>query len=251
MHRSSQQVRTLHGVVMWCNKISSSLNYRPLTSLNIIPLFVSIFLTFPLLLISFQLHFVHHLLFVPSLLLSLPHLSSSPLVPFPSPVHLSNPHPIPSLPISHLPSPHNRSLPLLSTTQPSHPSIHFTPPGKNAKELEERMKTGEISGDQDFSVDPFEPHPDFRFSKGSIMSENEWIDLSDNMEKNDGYVKRDAQAMKERPGDNMIFVYTYVCVFVCLFVCSCFLNMFVVYLFHLTRICHKLSFSLIFIFDSY
>ena len=68
------------------------------------------------------------------------------------------------------------------------------------------MKTGEISGDQDFSVDPFEPHPDFRFSKGSIMSENEWIDLSDNMEKNDGYVKRDAQAMKERPGDYTIFV---------------------------------------------
>lgn len=77
------------------------------------------------------------------------------------------------------------------------------------------MKTGEISGDQDFSVDPFEPHPDFRFSKGSIMSENEWIDLSDNMEKNDGYVKRDAQAMKERPGDYVIFIYTYVCVFVC------------------------------------
>lgn len=75
------------------------------------------------------------------------------------------------------------------------------PTGKNAKELEERMKTGEIAGEQDFSVDPYEPHPDFRFSKGAIMSENEWIDLSDAMEKNDGYVKRDSQAMKDRPGE--------------------------------------------------
>ena len=32
------------------------------------------------------------------------------------------------------------------------------------------------------------------------MSENEWVDLSDSMEKNDGYVKRDAQAIKDRPG---------------------------------------------------
>ena len=63
------------------------------------------------------------------------------------------------------------------------------------------MKTGEIAGEQDFSVDPYEPHPDFRFSKGAIMSENEWIDLSDAMEKNDGYVKRDSQAMKDRPGE--------------------------------------------------
>ena len=39
------------------------------------------------------------------------------------------------------------------------------------------------------------------------MSENEWIDLSDNMEKNDGYVKRDAQAMKERPGKYISYVY--------------------------------------------
>jgi energy-coupling factor transporter transmembrane protein EcfT len=37
--------------------------------------------------------------------------------------------------------------------------------GKNAKELEERMKSGEIAGEQDFSVDPYEPHPDFRFCK--------------------------------------------------------------------------------------
>ena len=66
---------------------------------------------------------------------------------------------------------------------------------------------GEIAGEQDFSVDPYEPHPDFRFSKGAIMSENEWIDLSDNMEKNDGYVKRDAQAMKERPGKYISYVY--------------------------------------------
>ena len=66
------------------------------------------------------------------------------------------------------------------------------------------MKTGEIAGEQDFSVDPYEPHPDFRFSKGAIMSENEWIDLSDAMEKNDGYVKRDSQAMKDRPGEKCV-----------------------------------------------
>ena len=40
------------------------------------------------------------------------------------------------------------------------------------------------------------------------MSENEWIDLSDNMEKNDGYVKRDPQAMKERPGNNKTSAFT-------------------------------------------
>ena len=38
------------------------------------------------------------------------------------------------------------------------------------------------------------------------MSENEWIDLSDNMEKTDGYVKRDAQAMKDRPGEENIYL---------------------------------------------
>ena len=66
---------------------------------------------------------------------------------------------------------------------------------------------GEIASEQDFSVDPYEPHPDFRFSKGAIMSENEWIDLSDNMEKTDGYVKRDAQAMKDRPGEENISLF--------------------------------------------
>ena len=42
--------------------------------------------------------------------------------------------------------------------------------GKNQKDLEEAMKTGEISGveEQDFSVDPYEPHPDFRFTKGQV-----------------------------------------------------------------------------------
>ena len=97
--------------------------------------------------------------------------------------------------------------------------FHLT--GKNAKELEELMKTGEISGDQDFSVDPFEPHPDFRFSKGSIMSENEWIDLSDNMEKNDGYVKRDSQAMKERPGEDEFFIRASVFSFFSCFLSDC------------------------------
>ena len=42
------------------------------------------------------------------------------------------------------------------------------------------------------------------------MSENEWIDLSDNMEKNDGYVKRDAQAIKERPGKYTLYVLLFV-----------------------------------------
>eukprot|EP00596_Hydrurales_sp_CCMP1899_P009618 CAMPEP_0119034286 /NCGR_PEP_ID=MMETSP1177-20130426/1284_1 /TAXON_ID=2985 /ORGANISM="Ochromonas sp, Strain CCMP1899" /LENGTH=1580 /DNA_ID=CAMNT_0006991613 /DNA_START=41 /DNA_END=4783 /DNA_ORIENTATION=- len=74
--------------------------------------------------------------------------------------------------------------------------------GKNAKELEERMKSGEIAGEQDFSVDPYEPHPDFRFCKGAVMVENEWVDLADQMEKYDGFDKREAQAIKERPGKN-------------------------------------------------
>ena len=42
--------------------------------------------------------------------------------------------------------------------------------GGNAKDLEEKMKSGEISSveEQDFSVDPYEPHPDFRFTKGQV-----------------------------------------------------------------------------------
>ena len=92
-------------------------------------------------------------------------------------------------------------------------SLSLSLSGKNAIELEERMKTGKIASEQDFSVDPYEPHPDFRFSKGAIMSENEWIDLSDNMEKTDGYVKRDAQAMKDRPGEENL--YLHLCQFFC------------------------------------
>ena len=109
------------------------------------------------------------------------------------------------------------TFPFSSLSSPLFPPFSSYLTGKNAKELEERMKTGEISGDQDFSVDPFEPHPDFRFSKGSIMSENEWIDLSDNMEKNDGYVKRDPQAMKERPGNDKTSAFT--CLSTCLSTC--------------------------------
>ena len=61
-----------------------------------------------------------------------------------------------------------------------HPLLLTPPPlfyhqvkakGKNQKDLEEAMKTGEISGveEQDFSVDPYEPHPDFRFTKGQVV----------------------------------------------------------------------------------
>lgn len=77
--------------------------------------------------------------------------------------------------------------------------------GRNAKDLEEKMKSGEISGveEQDFSVDPYEPHPDYRFTKGQVMTDNEWIELSHEMERQDGFKKREPEAIKNNRGKSL------------------------------------------------
>jgi hypothetical protein len=74
--------------------------------------------------------------------------------------------------------------------------------GKNAKAIEEAEKAGEITTEQDFSVDPYEPHPDYRFCKAAVMSSREWSQLSERMEREDGFNNRDRQAIKENPGQN-------------------------------------------------
>jgi hypothetical protein len=72
--------------------------------------------------------------------------------------------------------------------------------GKNAKELEAAQKAGDISTPQDYTIDPYEPHPDYRFVKGLVMTDREFLELSDEMEKNDGFTKRERGTMNEQFG---------------------------------------------------
>ena len=74
--------------------------------------------------------------------------------------------------------------------------------GGNEKEAEEKAKSGELEMNQDFTVDLYEPHPKFRFSKGSVMTADEFISLSDEMERFDGFPARDPQAMQQGKGKN-------------------------------------------------
>jgi hypothetical protein len=71
--------------------------------------------------------------------------------------------------------------------------------GNNEKNVEELMKTIETVS----SVDRLAPHEKFTVSKGSPISQQELDDLVEDMEKYDGFEKRDAQAMKEARGKNL------------------------------------------------
>jgi len=72
--------------------------------------------------------------------------------------------------------------------------------GKNDKMREEAEKEGEIMN-IDFSFDPYEPHPKFRFTKVKVFeNKGDLDDLSDAMERFDGFEKRDVEAMKNLRG---------------------------------------------------
>lgn len=63
--------------------------------------------------------------------------------------------------------------------------------GRNEKEAEELERSGDLATDQDFTVNPFEPHPKYRFTVGSnVMTEDEFTLLCEDMERHDGFAKR-------------------------------------------------------------
>jgi hypothetical protein len=70
--------------------------------------------------------------------------------------------------------------------------------GKNDKAVEELMKTVETVS----SVDLRAPHPNFTACKGSPLSSQELEELVDDMERYDGFEKRDATTMREAKGQN-------------------------------------------------
>lgn len=73
--------------------------------------------------------------------------------------------------------------------------------GRNDKQKEEEEKSGDIPTDEDLTVNEWAPHPAYTFSK-SPLSEKEFLDIADELERFDGFEKRDQQAMKDRPGCN-------------------------------------------------
>lgn len=74
--------------------------------------------------------------------------------------------------------------------------------GKNEKELEEAKRTGDIDTTEDFTVDPYAPHPKYILSMGTPVTDRELTDLVQEMEKFDGFEKRDNEAMQKQPGKN-------------------------------------------------
>ena len=74
--------------------------------------------------------------------------------------------------------------------------------GKNDKALDEAAKAGDIDLDQNFEVDEYLPHPNYTFTKGMPLSDLELTNLVDEMERNDGFEKRDATAMSKLKGKN-------------------------------------------------
>lgn len=64
--------------------------------------------------------------------------------------------------------------------------------GRNDKEAEEMERSGDLDTDVDFTVNPYEPHPKYRFTVGSnVMTEDEFTILCEDMERHDGYGSRD------------------------------------------------------------
>lgn len=72
--------------------------------------------------------------------------------------------------------------------------------GKNDKDRLEAEKSGDIMN-IDYSFDPYEPHPKYRFTKLKVFENNDDLDdLSDAMERHDGFEKRDVDTMKNLRG---------------------------------------------------
>eukprot|EP00600_Ochromonadales_sp_CCMP1393_P002111 CAMPEP_0174983034 /NCGR_PEP_ID=MMETSP0004_2-20121128/16887_1 /TAXON_ID=420556 /ORGANISM="Ochromonas sp., Strain CCMP1393" /LENGTH=1782 /DNA_ID=CAMNT_0016235177 /DNA_START=1 /DNA_END=5349 /DNA_ORIENTATION=+ len=75
--------------------------------------------------------------------------------------------------------------------------------GKNDKAIDEAAQAGDIDLDQNFEVNEFDPHPNYTFTKGSPLTSLEFTELIDEMEKNDGFERRDWQAMSKLKGQNI------------------------------------------------
>jgi len=75
--------------------------------------------------------------------------------------------------------------------------------GGNEKELEEAQKAGDIDTSADFTVDEFQPHPKFTFSKGQAVTETELSKLVEDMELFDGFEKRSKEDMRNNKGKNL------------------------------------------------
>jgi len=73
--------------------------------------------------------------------------------------------------------------------------------GKNNKAKEEAEKSGEIPMEEDLTVNEWAPHPHFTFCR-TLLSEAEFLSISDDMEKFDGFERRDMQAIKDKPGQS-------------------------------------------------
>lgn len=72
--------------------------------------------------------------------------------------------------------------------------------GKNEKDALELEKEGDMMN-VDYSLDPYEPHPKFRFTKAKVFDNPiDLEDLCDAMERFDGFEKREDEAMKTQRG---------------------------------------------------
>ena len=72
--------------------------------------------------------------------------------------------------------------------------------GKNNKDALELEKEGDMMN-VDYSLDPYEPHPKFRFTKAKVFDNPiDLEDLCDAMERFDGFEKREEEAMKTQRG---------------------------------------------------
>lgn len=74
--------------------------------------------------------------------------------------------------------------------------------GKNDKALEDLAKAGDVDLDENFDVNEYAPHPNFTFSNGMPLSQIELDNLLDEMEQNDGFEKREQEAMSKMKGQN-------------------------------------------------
>lgn len=74
--------------------------------------------------------------------------------------------------------------------------------GRNKKEEEEAKKSGDIEVSGSYEMDVYEPHKAFLTGDTGPLNEDEIRKLSDEMERYDGFEKRERSAMSHNPGGN-------------------------------------------------
>ena len=74
--------------------------------------------------------------------------------------------------------------------------------GGDKKSLEEAARSGDLDTGGDTSVDLFAPHPKFMASQMVPLNDDEIRKIADEIERYDGFEKRDAAEIKRRPGEN-------------------------------------------------